>query len=203
MVTRKAIEQQLKRLGIAIKSWGSAEINELQHILTPEESITGLVHGWYDNGFATLVATDQRLLLIDKKPFFLTVEDVRYDMIAEVDFNGRLVDATIIVNTINKTLRFTTFRQKRLRGLCSYVQQRVMQLRQPQFTEAQFRPEPKLQEPEPQIDWIAQAAGNSAAVPTMPAPAWGSTRRLPLNPYAAKPSFTTTHKFLPKIPRRR
>src|SRR5690349_14341378 len=97
MVTLKEVEKQLTAIGANNRYWGRAEIIELQHILVPGEQIKAHLTGRYQGGFANFVATDQRLLLVDKKLFYLTVEDMRYDMIAEVDFSGQLLSATIRV----------------------------------------------------------------------------------------------------------
>ncbi len=123
------IELALSRLGIRNQFFGRAEIKELQHILTEDEIITNAVNGRYEHGFCLLIATDRRLLLIDKKVWFLSMEDVRFDMITEVDYCARLLDATLSVRTINKILRVTSLRQKMLRELTTYLQARVMELR--------------------------------------------------------------------------
>ena len=204
MVKRDYVEAQLKKLGVKIKNWGAAEAYELSNILMPHEEITGYVHGWYENGFATLVTTTERLLLVDKKPFHLTIEDVRYDMISEVDFNGRLMDATVRVNTLNKCLRFTSMRQRRLRDLTSYVQLRVMELRQPHLLWQQFEQTPVRH---PSLDAVQRAFRphtQPAATPTLPLPApqLSPMRRFtPVNHYS-KQSLVIKHNFLPKLPRR-
>lgn len=130
MRTLGEIELELSRLGLRNRFWGKPEVRELQHILSDDEVMTNAVNGRYEGGFALLLSTDRRLLLIDKKIWFLSLEDVRYDMISEVDYNARLIDATVYIRTINKVLRFTTLRQKNLRALITYVQERVMELRQ-------------------------------------------------------------------------
>ena len=200
MVTKDYVNAQLKRLGIPRNGWGSSELNELQSILMPNEEITGHSHGWYENGFATLIATSERLLLIDKKVFHLTIEDVRYDMIAEVDFNASVIDATIRVTSMNKTLKFTSFKQQRLRSLTQYIQQRVMEMRQQMFTWQQFEQTPHSTEA-PKFNLAPQAAAGPAMdwqAPTEQAP----LRRVAgMNPYT-KSALTTKHKFLPKVPRR-
>jgi hypothetical protein len=132
MVHISLIQAQLSKLGVKLSRWYQAELRELQHVLFDHEEIVSIVPGRYFAGYALLVATDQRLLLIDKRTFFLTVDDIRYDMIAETDFSSRLVDATVQIYTLNKQHRFTTFKYKRqLRELTNYVQRRVMDLRQP------------------------------------------------------------------------
>ena len=201
MVTQKSIEAQLKRLGVTVKGWGASEIHELQHILMPHEEITGYAHGWYETGFATLITTTERLLLIDKKLFHLTIEDVRYDMVAEVDYNARIFDATLRVSSVNKTLRFTSMQQKRLRNLTSYMQRRVMELRQQPFSWQQFQETPvknvqveDAEEPVMQVKLTPQTVmGGSAPMQTPFRPR--------VNPYT-KSGFTTKHQFLPKVPRR-
>ncbi len=123
------IELELSRLGVRNRFWGKPEIRELQHVLSPDEVISRATSGRYEGGFCLLVATDRRLLLIDKKLWFLSMEDVRFDMISELDYCARLLDSTLSVRTINKVLRFYTIHQKQLRALTNYLQERIMELR--------------------------------------------------------------------------
>ncbi len=147
MVTTQEVQRQLKAIGVDFYFWGRPELRELVHILVPGETLTHCVKGRYEGGFALLVATDRRLLLIDKKPFYLTLEDIRYDMVSEVDFSHRLMDATVRICTVSKTLRFTSMRNTNLRKLTAYLQDRVMAVRQQHLMPQQplFTPYPNLQ----------------------------------------------------------
>lgn len=123
MVSQEEVLAQLKRIGFNENAWGRAEVRELHNILIPEETIFECVNGIYEGGFALLVATDVRVLLIDKKPFkFLTVEDLRFDMINEIDYNHRLMGAYVGISTGNRDLRFRSYNQPRLRKLIGHVQ---------------------------------------------------------------------------------
>lgn len=131
MVHISEIEGRISQLGVRISRWYQAELRELQHILMDHEQIVAVVPGRYFNGYALLVATDHRLLLIDKRTFFMNLEDIRYDMISETDFNSRLFDATLRIFTLNKQHRFTSVKYKhQLRDLTRYVQRRIMEIRQ-------------------------------------------------------------------------
>lgn len=130
MANLREIEGKLIQVGLRNKFWNRSEMRELQRILMSDEEITNAVSGRYQGGFALLISTDKRLLLIDKKLISLSLEDVRYEMIAEVDYFAHMFEATISVITINKSLKFTSLRQSNLRQLTSFVQQRVMELRQ-------------------------------------------------------------------------
>ncbi len=130
MVSLTDVDAQLAKVGIKNRFFGRPEVKELCHILAPGEVIQHAVNGQYEGGFAMMLATDRRILLIDKKPWFLTMEDIRYDMVSEVDYYARLLDATLSLVTFSKTLRFTSWRQARLREFVRYIQYRVMELRQ-------------------------------------------------------------------------
>lgn len=129
MVTRHEIERQLKAIGADFRFWGRGEAKELEHIILPGEQIRYAINGRYEGGFAMLCVTDQRAILIDKKPMYLTLEDIRYDMISELDFSQRLFDATILIYTLNKSLRFTALKAGLLRKAMAYLQSRVIELR--------------------------------------------------------------------------
>jgi hypothetical protein len=138
MVHISVIEARLAKLGFKASMWFKPEIRELPHILMDNEQIVGAVAGRYFGGFALLVATDRRILLIDKKLPYISVEDIRYDMISEIDYSSQIFDATITIFTVNKQHRFNSWKHKHhLRKLTQYAQQRVMEVRQYQSSSAQ------------------------------------------------------------------
>jgi hypothetical protein len=130
MIHPSIIEARLGELRFRTSRWFQAEIRELQNILMDHEKIIALATGRYFGSFALLVATDQRLLLVDKRVFFMNLEDTRYDMIAEIDFNNQAFNATVTIHTLNKTHKFTSYKHRtQLRELTNYVQRRIMELR--------------------------------------------------------------------------
>lgn len=126
MISYARLEEQMKRISFHYKGWGRTEVNELCNILMPQEEIEECVNGYYEAGFALLVATKDRVLLVDKKPLgYLTVHDMRFDMINELDLHHRLFGAQIRISAGNKILHFTSMNQVRLRRLLNYVQARM------------------------------------------------------------------------------
>lgn len=123
MVSTKSVEEQLEKIHFNKSLWNYAERQELPNILLPEEEIYECVNGTYEGGVALLVGTNVRLLLIDKKPFkFLTVEDLRFDMINQIDYSHRLIGARISISAGSKNLNFQSFNQQRLRKLIGHIQ---------------------------------------------------------------------------------
>ncbi|MEI7683117.1 MAG: PH domain-containing protein [Candidatus Saccharibacteria bacterium] len=171
MVSLKEVERQLEAIGSNSKFWGRPEIVELQHILVPGEQINACLNGRYQGGFATFVATDQRLLLVDKKVFFLSVEDMRYDMIAEVDFSAQLMSGTMKVCTPTKNLSFTSYKPQILRKVANQIQQKVMEVRH------QYSSDPAVIGSTNGFDQVPQGRPVAAA---------------PIQPVAAQPSAIST-----------
>ena len=123
MVSMKSVEEQLKHIKFNHLAWGRAEVRELPKILMEGEEIFECVNGIYEGGFALLVATNLRVLLVDKKPLnFLTVENLRFDMISEIDYSHRLFGARISISAGSKNLKFNSYNQPRLRKLITHVQ---------------------------------------------------------------------------------
>lgn len=178
MVSLDQVEQQLKTAGCNFRFWGRAEIRELQNILTPEETIAHCANGRYEGGFAMLCVTDYRLLLVDRKPMFLSLEDIRFDMIVEIDYSARLVDSSVSIMTPGRTLRFMSWNQGHLRAILNYTQQRVLEMRQ-QFMHQQFQQQAVVEQNQAltMAGSLAMQTGVNTSLPT----------RGPLNPYNKMP----------------
>lgn len=162
MVSARQVEEQLRRIGCNFRFWGKAEVRELANILLPNEIIAGCTNGHYEGGFALLTVTNLRLLLVDRKPMFLAIEDIRFDMISEVDYSARLLNSTLRVVTPTRTLAFTTWSSSRLRSIMDYAQQQVVELRQPHLAR-QFGPAPKGRLHAAFVGWLAMRASYSRA----------------------------------------
>lgn len=158
MVTWQSVEAQLKRVGCNYVLWGSTEVHELANILMDSERIVQAVNGYYDGGFALLTVTNYRVIVVDKKPFLLTVEDLRYDMIAEVDYSARVFTSILHIITPLRSLDFTSWSTRRLRSSMNYIQQRVMELRNNEFLANQFAQQQHMSQQGQQGEQLAEQA---------------------------------------------
>lgn len=181
MMSLNQVEEQLKRVGCNFRFWGRGEIRELRKVLTTDEVIQHCVNGRYENGFAMLVATNQRLLLIDHKPIFVAIEDIRYDMIAEIDFSSQLLTGVIRVITPGRPLRFLSWSQYHLREVLKCAQAHMQQLRQHYNQEAHQSRVPL----NPANDWAGVLLGGIA----MQTAGLFRPYMLPLNPYGHVPTM--------------
>ncbi len=94
------IKEQIKNLKLDNVSsfFGRKEVNELPNILFAEESVLDIVQGTYNNKMGILVATENRLIFIDKGFMYgLKVEDFPYDKITSIVYETGFVQGKIII----------------------------------------------------------------------------------------------------------
>ena len=121
MVATKTLKSQLARLNAHFWIFGRAEAKELRKILNPGEVIIHCAHGYYHGGSGLLVATNHRLLLIDKRPFYLNLEDMKYHTIKSVDCRQHFLTAMVVINCGAKKLYFKSVSDARLKLITDYI----------------------------------------------------------------------------------
>jgi len=106
MPTLEQIKTQIKSINDLSKFLGKREIKELPDILWGNENVENLIQGLYNNSLGILVATNKRLIFIDKGLVFgLKVEDFPYDKISSIQYStGLLLGKLTIFSSGNKAI---------------------------------------------------------------------------------------------------
>lgn len=86
MPSLEEVKLQLKTLDATSSFLARKEISELPSILWEGENLRGAIQGNYHNRIGLLVATDRRLIFIDKGLVSLRVEDFPYDRITSIQY---------------------------------------------------------------------------------------------------------------------
>lgn len=131
MTTQKTIDSQLKITGLRFRLFGRSEIRELKNVIQPNENIIQCAYGYYQGGSGLLVATNKRVILIDKRPFFLNFESIAFENIKSIDFGARFLQGSVYVHAGLKKLIFRSVSDARLREICKYVQAKVEKIEKP------------------------------------------------------------------------
>lgn len=78
------IYSELKGLGVS--KWGflKRETHYLPYVIHETEPVKAVVYGHNERGSVMLIATDRRVIFLDKKPFFVNQEEMTYDIIGGV-----------------------------------------------------------------------------------------------------------------------
>ena len=86
---KRRIRKELRDLDVWPPQFWRTEMHSLPDILHDDEHIMGVVYGYGSDGFAMLMATDRRVLYIDKKPMFLKTDEITYDLVGGIT-HGRV-----------------------------------------------------------------------------------------------------------------
>jgi hypothetical protein len=104
MPTLEEVREQVGHLDGASKLLGRKEIKELPKVLWKDEAIEQMVQGMYGEGLGVLVATNKRLVFVDKGMLRMRVEDFPYDRISSIEYTtGMLMGSVIIYASGNKS----------------------------------------------------------------------------------------------------
>ena len=85
-----------------------SESRYLPHIIHDDEHIMGVVYGQYSGGSAMLIATDHRVIFLDRKPLFTTMDELTYDVVSgiKLDRSGLFVSVVLHTKIANYTIRY-------------------------------------------------------------------------------------------------
>lgn len=108
----KRIRRELIDAGATIYGLFKSESRSLPKILHPTEHVEAVVYGQHRSSSVMLVATDERILYVDKKPMALFLDEVSYEVVSGIEFEIHTFFATLILHTPVKNfdIRFANLR---------------------------------------------------------------------------------------------
>lgn len=117
-VRRQEIMQDVRNIGADSYDILLPETHCLAMVTEPDEPIVGIVYGRYRQadgriiGRGALVATDRRVLLVDRKPVYIKVESLTYDVISGVSLTWIGFMGTVTLHTRTGDTHLRTFNQR-------------------------------------------------------------------------------------------
>lgn len=126
MPTLEEIQTQIRNLDGFETFLGRKEIKELPNILWENETVENVIQGTYNNGNGILVATNRRLVFVDKGILYgLKVEDFAYDKISSIQYEtGMLFGKLTIFTSGNKAIVSNVLKAK-VRVFGDWVRARI------------------------------------------------------------------------------
>lgn len=103
---QRRIERELREAGVG--RFGSLKfaMRYLHKIIHPNEHVYGVVYGRYREAEGmpaweegTLVATDRRVLFLDRKPGYLKADDITYDVVSGVEASKAWIFSAVTLFT--------------------------------------------------------------------------------------------------------
>jgi len=136
LIKNNRINAQLEKIGVTQSSsaalWGRKEMAELPNLIGENEEIFALVQGRYNKGEGLLVATNQRLLFIEKGLLFgLKVEDFGLRAITSIQYTSGILFADLAIMANGNAEKITDVYKDAGRIFCDKVRVKLNELTQP------------------------------------------------------------------------
>jgi hypothetical protein len=101
------------------------EIKELPNILWEDERVEKIVTGTYENGNGVLLATNKRLLFVDKGMMKLRVEDFPYDKVSSIQYKTGMMMGTLTIFASGNRADIKNVPKDQVRAFGDYVRART------------------------------------------------------------------------------
>ena len=124
---RARITQELKNAGVSRYGLWKMESRYLPKIIHPTEHIGGVAYGPSDNGSAMLVATDRRVIFLDRKPLFINEEEITYDVVAGVSYSRAGPGSTVVLHTRIRDYQIKTLNAEAAQRFVHFIEQRSLE----------------------------------------------------------------------------
>lgn len=113
------------------------ETRYLPHLIQENEHIGGAVYGKYDKSRGVLVATDERIIFLNKKVLLLQLNDISYNVVSGVTRTQIGPIGTVTLRTAMGNYHLRTFNQKNAKNFVDYVSAKHLQEREKNGNKAQ------------------------------------------------------------------
>lgn len=103
----------MQGFGIFGRLIGRMEISQLRHLLLDREDIEAMIYGVHEGSFVLMVATNQRLIFIDRGWFNSRIDDYQYNHLESVEYDLSLLSGMVKIFAAQGTI-FLKFAPNRL-----------------------------------------------------------------------------------------
>lgn len=126
-VHKLRIKRELKQLGLSGFGQFSTESRYLPRIIHPDENIGGVLYGKHKDGLAMLVATDRRVIFLDKKPLFIQEDDITFYVVSGVTYTHAGFGSTVTLHTRIKDYTIRTLNRKTAEKFVTFIEERCLE----------------------------------------------------------------------------
>ncbi len=121
------VKEELKALGMSPFAMLRMESRYAPKIIHPDEYLGGVIYGRYSGGHAMIMATDRRVIFVDRKPLFVHEDEIDYRVVSGVTLHFTGLVFTITLHTKIKDYTLRTFNEKCARGFVEYIEARTLE----------------------------------------------------------------------------
>ncbi|WP_306181328.1 PH domain-containing protein [Campylobacter jejuni] len=123
MPSLEEIQSQISDFSNAKNIFSRKEIKALPDILWENEKVKKAAQGTYNLAAGLLVATDKRLIFIDKGIFSLKVETFLYDKISSIEYSTGLMFGEIVIYASGNKAKIKNMEKNETKEMAEFVRE--------------------------------------------------------------------------------
>lgn len=123
------VVDELRNAGVSKFGLTRFDIHYLPAVIHPTEHVQGVVYGYNNGESLIIVATDQRVIALEKKPFYINQDDISYDVVSGVSFSHAGLGSTITLHTRIKDYKVHTLNRKAAGRFIHFIEFHCMRLK--------------------------------------------------------------------------
>lgn len=127
MPTLEQVKEKVRNLDGGSQFIGKWEINELPNILWEDEDIIRLASGNYNNGMGIVVATNKRIIFLNKGILNTQIEDFAYNKISSIQCNKGLCLGSLVIYSAGNKAVIDSLIKTEAQYLADYIRARISQ----------------------------------------------------------------------------
>lgn len=120
-----AIEKELAIAGVPKRIIRSAEARALTSIMERDESILNCIQGLYSEGLGIVVATSNRLLIINKSFLWTRMEDESYAVVNSIKYKKGVVFGKVMLSTRARRYVFNVLKNDPIESFISTIDSKM------------------------------------------------------------------------------
>lgn len=140
----KRVKRELLDAGATLYGLLKSETRVLPKLLHPAEHVEAVIYGQHNSNSAMLVATDERIIYVDKKPIALMLDEVSYEVVSGIELDIHLFFASLILHTPVKNYNFRFVNMQCAEKFARHIEMHRLE------REAKKQPSIELLPPQPQ-----------------------------------------------------
>lgn len=129
--TEIRVHGELIRAGLSRHALRKDETKYLHKVIHDDEHVMAAVNGRTDLGSVMLVATNKRVLYIDCKPFYTTVDELTYDVVSGVMHHVQGIFAQVVLHTRVGEYNLRFINPKQARQFVAYLESKRLTIPDP------------------------------------------------------------------------
>lgn len=121
------IVHEMRQAGVTQRGIQSAEGRYLPFIIHPEEHIGAIVYGRSNGDFVMMIATNRRVIFLDKKPMFANMDELTYDVVSGVKCNDLGFFSGVTLHTRIQDYKVNWVNEHCARQFVRYIENRRLE----------------------------------------------------------------------------